>query len=310
MQYIFFNTAGLLRSGWRFAVFMLSFIFTAELLRALGQIALGRLQIAPEPGSGAYLAANAALALVPAIVIGWLCAKHLEHLPFRSLGASFSKGWLKHLTFGLALGALTFALAALLAFIAGGLTFQVNTASASMIASSLVVSFVIFAIGAAFEEALFRGYILQTFARSGYAWPAILLTAGFFAFVHMGNPNAGVISTLNTFLAGIWFGLAYMITRDLWFVWGLHLMWNWTQASVFGIEVSGLTMITAEPLLMEIDNGPAWLTGADYGVEGGVVCTIALIASMLFIHYYPGLRPDPEMLALTSEDGPATQPVS
>ncbi len=308
MQYIFFNTAGLLRSGWRFAVFTLAFIFTAELFRALIQIALERLQIAPERGTGAYVATNATLAFVPAVVIGWLCLKYLEHLPFKSLGASFSTGWLKHLTFGAALGALTLAFSVLLAFLPGGLRFQLNTAPASMITSSLIVSFVIFAIGAAFEEVFFRGYILQTFARAGYAWLAILLTAAFFAFGHTDNLNAGVISTLNTFLAGIWFGLAYLKTRDLWFVWGLHLMWNWTQGSVFGIEVSGYTMITAEPLLIEIDNGPAWLTGAAYGVEGGIVCTIALLASMLFIHYYPGLRPDPEMLVLTGKDIQAMRP--
>ncbi len=305
MQYIFFNAAGLLRSGWRFAVFMLAFIFTAELFRALGQIALARLQIAPEPGTGAYLATNAVLALVPAIAIGWLCAKYLEQLPFRSLGTSFSRGWLKHLSFGVALGALTLALSVLLAFIPGGLTFQLNTASAAMIAASLVVSFVIFAIGAAFEEVLFRGYILQTFARAGYAWLAILLTAAFFAIVHLGNPNAGVISTLNTFLAGIWFGLAYMKTRDLWFVWGLHLIWNWTQASIFGIEVSGITSITKFPLLKEIDHGPTWLTGQEYGIEGGIACTIAILISGVLIYVLPGLKADPEMLRLTSRENGA-----
>jgi membrane protease YdiL (CAAX protease family) len=44
----------------------------------------------------------------------------------------------------------------------------------------------------------------------------------FFGVIHLQNPNADVISTTNTILAGVWFGLAYLKTRDLWFVWGLH----------------------------------------------------------------------------------------
>ena len=310
MHSIFYNSSGILRSGWRFAIFLFAFAFSAMVLGAVGQMALAGLRIAPEPGTGLYMIVNAALSLVPALAIGWLCAKYLEHLPFRSLGASFTNGWLKHLVYGLLLGALTLILAVLLAYGIGGLRFQLNTTGPSSIAVSMIVSFAIFSLAAAFEEILFRGYILQTFARAGLAWLAILLTASFFGIVHMGNPNAGVISTLNTFLAGIWFGLAYMKTRDLWFVWGLHLMWNWMQASVFGIEVSGITSIANAPLLVELDHGPSWLTGEAYGVEGGIVCTIAIAASILAIQFYQGVRADPEMLAMTGGDGLSKQTIA
>ena len=64
-------------------------------------------------------------------------------------------------------------------------------------------------------------------------------------------------------------------------------MWNWMQGSFFGIEVSGLTDITKNPLLREIDTGPTWLTGTTYGIEGGIVCTIALIVSILVIQFLP-----------------------
>jgi uncharacterized protein len=300
MRSIFFNDAGLLRSGWRFATFVFAFSFSVIVLRTVTDTALGRLNLAPEPGTGVYMLINAMFSLVPALVMGWLCAKHLENLPFRSLGASFTDGWLKHLIFGVTLGAFTLTFAVAIAYALGGLRFQFNSAESSSITSSLIFSLGVFSLAAAFEEVLFRGYILQTFARADLAWLAILVTASFFGLVHMGNPSAGVISTLNTFLAGIWFGLAYLKTRDLWFVWGIHLMWNWMQASVFGIEVSGITSIATSPLLVELDHGPSWLTGESYGVEGGIVCTVALAASILVIHFYPGLRPAPEMLAMTS----------
>jgi len=81
--------------------------------------------------------------------------------------------------------------------------------------------------------------------------------AALFASGHLGNPNASAFAWLNTFLAGVWFGVAYWKTGDLWFPFGMHLAWNWMQGAFFGIEVSGLTEITASPLLKEIDRGPS-----------------------------------------------------
>jgi hypothetical protein len=77
-------------------------------------------------------------------------------------------------------------------------------------------------------------------------------------------------------------------------------MWNWVQGAVFGIEVSGITSFTDSPMLKEVDHGPAWLTGQEYGIEGGIVCTIAIIISGLLIYRLPGLEPDPELLRMTS----------
>ena len=85
----------------------------------------------------------------------------------------------------------------------------------------------------------------------------------------------------------------------------MHLAWNWFQGAIFGIEVSGITSFTTAPLLQEIDAGPIWLTGESYGIEGGIVCTIALIVSILLIQFLPILKPTEEMLALTGEEKPA-----
>nr|MBA2379635.1 CPBP family intramembrane metalloprotease [Blastocatellia bacterium] len=217
------------------------------------------------------------------------------------LGAWFTRGWFVNLAAGTLLGALTLGLAVLIAYLAGGLRFQVHiSADVSSTISSLLFSITVLFIAAAFEEALFRGYILQTFARSGLAWFAIILTAIFFAAVHTANPNMGVISTINTAIAGIWFGVAYLRTRDLWFVTGLHFMWNWMQGAFFGIEISGLNDLVAAPLMREIDAGPAWLTGDTYGLEGGIAATVALIASTALILFLKWPKADPELMAMTS----------
>lgn len=299
--YIFENN-GNLRSGWRAGIFLFAFIFVSVTIGTATLAVFATAGIESKAGSPIFLVVNGLTSLITALVIGWLCGKWLESLPFRALGASFTKSWLKHLIVGSAVGAFTLAFAVAIAFGFGGERFVLNVeAGTEAVARSLAVSLLVFAAASAFEEAFFRGYLLQTFERSGLAWLAILLTSLFFGAVHAGNPNAGVISTLNTILAGIWFSVAYLKTRDLWFVWGLHLMWNFTQGSIFGIEVSGLTEITANPLLKEIDTGPTWLTGTTYGIEGGIACTIALVISTVAIQYLPILKPDPELLQLSGK---------
>jgi CAAX amino terminal protease family. len=109
--------------------------------------------------------------------------------------------------------------------------------------------------------------------------------------MHVSNPRADALSWINTFIAGIWFTIGYFKTHDLWFPFGLHLMWNWMQGAFFGIEVSGLSSVTSAPLLIENDRGPAWLTGESYGIEAGIACTAALILSTAAIYFFPTKRP-------------------
>lgn len=114
---------------------------------------------------------NSFLPFVLAVTLGWLCGKYLEDLPFRALGVWFTKNWLKDLSVGLVLGAATLIFAVLIAAAFGGLRFNFNQVNgSSAIFLTLGVSLGVFIIGAAFEEALFRGYILQTFARANLAW--------------------------------------------------------------------------------------------------------------------------------------------
>ncbi len=294
-RWIIFDDSSCLRSGWRFAVFIAGFAFVTILV---GQIAAVLLPTVWNPNStdAALLVLNGLVLLIPSLLVGWLCGKYLEGLPFRALGAWFTTGWWKHLLSGIVVGAATLAFAVLIAFAFGALRFETNSVDGSVLYPALGSSFLIFAAGAAWEEALFRGYILQTFNRSGLAWFGILLTAMFFGAIHAQNPNASLISTLNTMLAGVWFGVAYLKTRDLWFVWGVHLMWNWMQGSFFGIEVSGMTELVSTPLLREIDGGPVWLTGESYGIEGGIVTTIAIVVSTIVIYYLPYLKPSEEIV--------------
>jgi membrane protease YdiL (CAAX protease family) len=308
MYKLFIDGTGKLRSGWRALTFLIAYAILTAILWVMTEYATRYAGIEVARQSGTYFLLYALSSLIPAILIGWLCGKLFEKLPYRALGAAFTGKWLRHLLVGILLGAGTLIFAVLPAFVLGGERFELySEVEPARVLISLAVSLFVFALAAAFEEALFRGYVLQTFARSGLAWLAIFLTSAFFGIVHLKNPNASLISTVNTVLAGVWFSVAYLKTRDLWFVWGMHLMWNWMQGSVFGIEVSGLTDLSAFPLLREADSGPLWLTGGNYGIEASIACTLAIIVSTAVIHYMPGINADEEMLALTSPTPPVKQ---
>lgn len=308
MKEVFFNRLGRIRSGWRALIFLLSFAFVSGIFGAVVELILSNSPIGFNKGELSRFVIPNFILLAVSIFIGWLCGKFLENLPFRALGCSFAKNWSKDLLLGLTLGTVSIYLAVFIAIVFGGMMLQPNrTSGNSAILLTLSISLAVFTLGAAAEEAFFRGYLLQTFARARLAWFAFALTSLFFASGHLGNPNANYISTINTVLAGVWFSIAYLKTRNLWLAFGLHLMWNWMQGAIFGIPVSGIKELTTEPLLQVTNSGSTVLNGGDYGIEGGIACTIALVGSSVLIWFLPMLKPTEEMSALTSREIPAKQ---
>jgi uncharacterized protein len=308
MNEIFFNSVGRLRSGWRTAIFAtINIIFT--MFYGVTLFLLVRAILQDENGLFLYtplgMIITSVISLVGAVLISWFCGRYLEDLPFNAVGWSLHKSWFTQTLFGLMIGTITLLIACSFAMPIGNLSFNFNhSANFGSILQTIFSSLMVFSIAAASEEVLFRGYILQTFSRAKLAWVGILITSLPFAVAHLGNPDANYISTLNTALAGVWLGVAYLKTRSLWFAFGVHFAWNWVQGAILGLPVSGIKNITPSPLLHSIDQGPTWLTGGTYGIEGGIPCTIALIVSTLIIWFIPNLKADEGMLALTSEENP------
>ena len=300
---IFINENGRLRSGWRFVVFMVALVLLSVVVGGTVGAILIRLPVEfSQSGLLGFLAPQVIL-LTLAVFVGWLCGKVFEDLPFRALGAWFTKNWLKDFGLGFVIGAVAIGSAALILLAFGATVFQFNRdAGQTAIASTLAVSFGIFAFGAMAEAAFIRGYIFQTFTRAKLVLFAVLLTSLLFAAMHTDNPSANYLSFVNTLLAGVWFGAAYLKTRTLWLAFGIHLAWNWMQGAILGISVSGIASITTAPLLQATNVGSPLLTGGDYGVEGGIACTIAMIISTLLIWFLPIFKPTEEMLALTGAE--------
>jgi membrane protease YdiL (CAAX protease family) len=283
----FLDEKGHLRSGWRLAIFGVAFIVAVQLIHAfiLTVLALTLRRSAVEIGQSLWsVAAGHGAILISALLVGWACGALLEELPFRALGLSPHKGWLKNLAIGSAFGAAGLVLAAVLAMATGSITFRFDPAGAGLIGRTLVLSIFVFVFAGAAEEILFRGYPLQTLVRANLNWFGVLLTSAAFAAVHLQNPNVVPGFTfVNTALAGVWMAVAYVRTRSLWLPIGLHWAWNWVQASFLGLPVSGSERYAPAPLLKAVNAGPDWFTGGAYGIEGGAACTVALLISTVII---------------------------
>jgi uncharacterized protein len=305
MHKIFINDFGRLRSGWRLLLFVGGFVFLTMIWGIFVRLLYEVVPTFPYREPALDIVFRGGLLLI-ALGVGYLLARNVEDLPWRSLGLTLHPGWLRDLLIGSAIGFAALAVAVAIAMTAKGLSFSFNTAGVGSIIKSLIGSAVLFILAALAEEAMFRGYPLQTLARARLASLGVLLTLALFGAVHLGNPNViPGVTFANTALAGLWLAVAYLRTRSLWLPLGVHWAWNWALGSFFGLPVSGLKLV-ANPLLTAADHGPFWLTGGSYGIEGGLACTIALVLTTIFLWRTKLISATPELLKLTSEENPKT----
>ena len=133
-----------------------------------------------------------------------------------------------------------------------------------------------------FEETLFRGVLLRQLERLVGTWWALAATSVLFGAVHMMNPDATWTGAISIMIeAGILLGGAYLYTRRLWLAAGMHASWNFTQAWVFSIPVSGTGQTVG--ILVTRRTGPEWLTGGDFGLEASLAAVFVATMAGLWL---------------------------
>lgn len=307
MRKIFLNHVGRIRSGWRVFIFVVVFIVISFLIVTVLRAGFAIVTAFAPPIPHARFVSEVIFRtglLGAALGAGYLCTRILEGLPWRSLGLALHKGWFRDLVIGFAIGFASLALGVAIA--SKGLHFSLTTAGMIPTVRSMIGSAVLLFVAALAEEAMFRGYGLQTLSRAKLAWLGVLLTSVPFGLVHLRNPNVvPVVTFANTALAGIWLAAAYLRTRSLWLPLGVHWSWNWALGWFFGLPISGIDLVS-NPLLQGEESGPKWLTGGSYGIEGGVACTISLIVVTFFLWRTSLVSATPELHKMTSEENPVT----
>ncbi|RYY17734.1 MAG: CPBP family intramembrane metalloprotease [Chitinophagaceae bacterium] len=155
---------------------------------------------------------------------------------------------------------------------------------------NILTGFLLMCVIAVAEESVFRGYVLNNLLSSFNPWLSLVISAMLFAFLHSGNPEAGIVAIINVFLAGLLLGINYIYTRNLWFATLFHLSWNFLQGPVLGFPVSGLDL----PAFLQISiSGNELITGGKFGFEGSIIQTILFIPAIiiLYLSLHPGFSP-------------------
>jgi membrane protease YdiL (CAAX protease family) len=294
LRKVFVNDEGELRCGWRAACFIACLYVVARLMGGMVSLAgvfVPSIRHFIEPPAALEspersllrFGVESAVSSGAAILATYICAAKLEHRTVGSVGFGLHRGWGRLFVVGSLLGAGTLGVGIAVEAAMGSATFGNQHHSAVQLLSGFGEVFIVFVMAAALEELVFRGFAFQALLHNTGPAVAIATMSVLFGLAHLGNPNPTVISTVNTFLAGIWLSVAYLVTRSLWFSTALHYSWNLATVYVFGLPVSGISTYDPLGLLAGWDRPPTLVSGGDYGPEGGVAATLVLLLSTLLI---------------------------
>ncbi|WP_124059015.1 CPBP family intramembrane glutamic endopeptidase [Vaginisenegalia massiliensis] len=180
----------------------------------------------------------------------------------------------------------------LLALGLGGMTTQLHVQFSRV--WLIILFFFAFLIQGMSEEVLIRGYVLGQLGQFLSPIWSIVLSASLFAIMHAMNPGVMWVAILNILLFGILMGMIKHFSRSLWYVGGLHSMWNFTQGNLLGVQVSGLTT-KASVFQSQAIAGHDWVSGSQFGLEASVTTTLVL-AAMIGIVYWRAEQKQPGWL--------------
>jgi membrane protease YdiL (CAAX protease family) len=159
---------------------------------------------------------------------------------------------------------------------------EIKTLETTIIYNEIIIAFFKFLFVAYLEEIVFRGYILNQLMTSFSKFWALVWSSLLFALIHGLNPNMDWFSFSSLFLAGIFLGITYIYTKNLWFAIALHFSWNFFQ-SLIGFNVSGhdfYSIINFEVI------SPNRLNGGNFGLEGSYISTIIEILFIFLVVLY------------------------
>jgi membrane protease YdiL (CAAX protease family) len=148
------------------------------------------------------------------------------------------------------------------------------------------------------EEYSFRGYMQFTLMRGVWGlaerlsavntrtiafWIAATILSLLFACAHIGNGGENFFGLVQVFLAGITFAYALWRTGSLWWGIGFHMTWDWAQSYLFGVADSG--NISVGRLFITHPAGKPILSGGPDGPEGSIFASVALLLTIVVIHF-------------------------
>lgn len=281
---------------------------------------LNLLGISPtDTNSVAYFVVTAALrSFLPfagILIALWFASRFIDKRPMEDYGLHFSGGWWRDMTAGLIIGIFLLAVIFGLELALGWINI-IQTGYSSLGLTpfwvGILMYFIFYVAVGLFEESLVRGYLLRNIAeglKNLRISPRIAIgislgiTSILFGILHIGNPSVSAMAMILLALAGVFLGLGYILTGNLWLSIGIHIAWNFAEGILFGFPVSG---VASELAVFQIHQaGPILFTGGNFGPEGGLMCLVIVILGMSLVFLYVKLikqkiQIDPEIATYVS----------
>ncbi|MBS5316995.1 MAG: CPBP family intramembrane metalloprotease [Clostridiales bacterium] len=290
MKKLFIGPDGCIRSGWQMILLYLAMNIAQLAIIMPINIILGiiiGIQSIRGDVSGieafltsyAYQSITIALCNLISIVAIIILFKVMNRKTTENMGLTPVKRDYKDLLIGLLLGAASITLIIGINYIMGDTRFN-----GVHITWDLLVGLILFISVGFVEEILVRGCFQHIiYYRHGIAW-AIIIPSLIFSVMHFLNPNISYIATLNIALVGIVFGIMTYKSGNLWMAIGYHITWNYFQGNIFNIEVSGSAY--GRGLIKSIRVEDNLLNGGAFGIEGGLICTLLLIITIIYFGFF------------------------
>lgn len=271
---IFWTDSGRLRLAWRILLFLVLFS-TLLILAAL----------VPLPG----IQGQSVGVLLAALVAGWILLRVDGRGP-GALGFYLSPAVVREVFSGLGLGVAVAGTVVVGMLALGGVSWTREGGDPSAYLRVGTEALWLFAVPAAAEEALLRGYLFQALAEGWGAIRALWVTSLVFGSLHAWNPSVGPLALGNIVLAGLFLGVIYLKTASLWWASAAHLGWNWAHGFLADLPVSGLDLVNT-PMMAARPEGVSLISGGAFGPEGSLVATAVLAVATIWLWKASWLRP-------------------
>jgi uncharacterized protein len=262
---------------WRILMFLLVVVACVVVVTLMTRKIFDPLhQITGIGGTGAAYTTTIALLLAH-----WMTFESFDKRSWSFVGLGSEHATPRALLGGLALGALPIA-AASLALLGVGYMAARATPDGPWLATAARILIVLLP-AAFYEELLMRGYAFATLREWLGPTAAVILTSVAFGLLHSANPGSTYTPIVVVTMAGVYLAVILLATKSLYAAWLAHAAWNFVQAGILHVPVSGLPM--ARPDYEIVETGPDWVTGGEWGPEGGVAAAAAILAGCAFLYW-------------------------
>ena len=223
------------------------------------------------------------LATIPVTAVFIFYMKRIEHRSYASMGfarGEIAKRYLRGLGWGFAMCLATLGIACA----TGGMRF--GGFAEQIPWGMLLLYFVGFLFQGMSEEVICRSFLMVSAANRAPLWIAVAFNSLIFAVLHLANSGVTFLSFTNLILFGIFASFFFLRTDNVWGIGALHAAWNFTQGSIFGVEVSGST-IKDSLIHFTATDAPEILSGGKFGFEGSIATTIVYLGGILLLIFWP-----------------------